>query len=423
LPLPVLEALVQHHNPGLQVLRIYEFEALWKPGSLLPQNLAVLECRCVIEGKALGRIVRANRETLKALRLGQEKALVDHYCQDRSGIQEQTTQTLDSFLDVVRFQEVRNLEELGFNGLNVSPLFLDPAMATSVLFGLKHLTLESCNGTAELLDSMATAFHDAQLNPSLNKKVPQLKHFLLRHEAPSSQLKTALNHFLSSFASLETLSLLLENATLLDRPSTFLPAHGPTLKTLVLECRAQPRESLGLDTSRAFGTSAFTQSLWQDTIEDICRLCPNLEELGTAFPWNDGIERLKKTSLPTLKKLRTIHIRNFPECTHLSQLGEHSIREYVTRFTEWGFPSLVGGGRPALETLALGPTLYETRWRFNPSGRQPPEFLRTHYFCLDWAKTRFGRWSAMVTSVSERYMEDVRDERPLAGVFEQVWLR
>lgn len=423
LPFRILEALIQHQNSNLRELRLYELEAFWRPGDLLPQNLTLLECRSLMGGEALGRIVKANRETLKTFRFGQEKALIAHYRQDRTGFQEQTTQALDSFADIVRFQDVKNLENLGFYGLDVSPLSLEPIKPTSFLVHLRHLTLESCNGSAELLENLATAFHDTQLTSSPNEKVPHLKHFLFRHEAPSPQLKTALNRFLTSFTGLQTLSLLLENATLLDRPSTFLPSHGPTLQTLVLECRIQPRENLGLDTSRPFGAGAFTQTLWQDTIEDICRLCPNLEELGTGFPWNDEIVRLRKTSVPTLQKLKTIHIRNFPECTHLSQLGDYSIREYATKFTEWVFPSLVGGSRPALETLALGPTLYETRWKSNPARRQPPEFLRTHYFCLDWAKTRFGRWSPLVTSVGERYMEDVRGQRPLGGVFEQVWLR
>jgi hypothetical protein len=414
--------LTQHQDSKLQELRMYELQTFWKSGDGLPQNLKILESRSVTHGGALARIVKANCETLTALRFGQEKPLVESYRLDRTGLQEQTPRTLNSFLAITRFEDIENLQELGFYGLNLSSLCLEPIAPTSFLFGLKHLTLQSCNGTAELLDSLATAFRDAQLI-SIDDNFPRLKHFLLRHEAPSSQLKTALNQFLCSFTGLETLSLLLENATFLDRPSTFLPAHGATLKTLVLECRIQPRENLGLDTSRPFGSGAYTQVLWQDTIEDICQLCPNLEELGTGFPWNDEIARLRKTSLPTLEKLRTIHIRNFPECTHLSQLGDYSIREYATKFIEWVFPSLVGGARPALAILALGPTLYETRWKSNPSRRQPPEFLRTHYFCLDWAKTRFGRWSAMVTNVSERYMGEARDESPLAGVFEQVWLR
>jgi hypothetical protein len=37
--------------------------------------------------------------------------------------------------------------------------------------------------------------------------------------------------------------------------------------------------------------------------------------------------------------------------------------------------------------------------------------------------TRFGRFSSMVSPVSEKYVEEVRGERPLRGVFEQVWLK
>jgi hypothetical protein len=421
--LKVLESLVQRQNSKLRELRFYQFEESGLAGCPLPQNLTTLECRSIVESESFGTMVKANCDTLQILRIGQEKTLVDRYRQDRTGFLQQSTQALDSIASVIGLHELQKLNELSFYGLDVSPLLLEPTLSADHLCRLKRLTLESCSCTAELLEVLTNTFCSTPMTSTQASNVPQLKHFLLRHEAPSPQLKTALTHFLSSFSSLETLSLLLENATLLDRPATLIADHGKTLRTLVLECRIQPRENLGLDTSRPFGTGAFNQSLWQESIEDTCRLCPDLEELGTGFPWNDEIVRLRKTSLPTLKKLKTIHIRNFPECTHLSQLGDYSIREHATKFVEWAFPSLIGGCRPALEILALGPTLYETRWKSNPTRRQPPEFLRSHFFSVDWAKTRFGRWSPLVTNVSERYVEELRGESPLAGVFEQVWLR
>jgi hypothetical protein len=52
-----------------------------------------------------------------------------------------------------------------------------------------------------------------------------------------------------------------------------------------------------------------------------------------------------------------------------------------------------------------------------------PQFARTHFYCVDWAKTRFGRWSPLITAVSEKCVEELKEEKPLGGVFEQVWLR
>jgi hypothetical protein len=192
---------------------------------------------------------------------------------------------------------------------------------------------------------------------------------------------------------------------------------------LVLECRIQPREHLGLDPSRPFGAGDYSQELWEQSINDICRLCPNLVELGMGFPWKDETIRIRKTNLPKLMHLATIHVRNFPESQFLSQLGDYSIKEYAAKFVEWNFPALIGGSQPALETLAIGPTLYESRWRSSTARSQPPEFLRTHHFCLDWAQTRFGRWSPLITSVSEKCMEELRGVSLLGGAFEQVWLR
>ena len=418
--LQVLEMLSALHGRSLRELRLYELETFWKVSQSLPQNLAVLECRSIHEGEALGRIVQRNRLSLEGLRLGQESELVERYTQSRVGFLEQVSQPVDSFTSVMALHDVPKLQEIAFFGLDVSS-FIPNSIPHALFFcGIKRLTLESCNGSVELLERMAETFRHTQRSDASSRRVPKLREFSFRHEAPSNRMRLALSQFLASFTGLEKLSLLLENATFLERCSTLINEHGPTLKTLVLECRIQPREHLGLDTSRPFGAGGYS---WEESINEICRLCPNLVELGMGFPWSDEIVRIRKTSLPSLKQLRTIHIRNFPESQFLSQLGDYSVKEYAYKFVEWNFLPLVGVSRPALETLSLGPTLYESRWKSSTCRRQPPEFLRTHHFCLDWAKTRFERWSPMITGVSEECMEELRCESPLGGVFEQVWLR
>lgn len=355
---------------------------------------------------------------------------------------EQIPQPMDTFFTTVfALESLPKLRELSLHGLDVT--MLRPASIPQALLfcNLERLTLESCPGSAELLESLAGTFHWASTSPDApqNPRVtPALKHFLFRHEMPTNAIKDAAIRFLTSFTGLRTLSMLFENSAILERPSTLIAGHGPTLETLVFESRIQPREHLSLDTSRPFGVGGYNHELWEESINDIARLCPNLVELGMGFPWNDEIVRLRKTALPTLQQLRTIHIRNFPENHVFSQLGDYSIKEYATKFIEWVFPALVGGSRPALAHLAIGPTLYESRWKITPTVSaspgatggaslqrrlQPPEFLRTHHFCLDWAKTRFGRWSPLTTPVSEKFMEEVAGEKPLKGVFEPVWLR
>ena len=421
--LELLATLQRNHDCSLKELRFYEIQMLWHGGIIPPKNLTILECRSVHESEAVGALVIANQDTIQRLRLGQETDLVEQYRQSRIGFLDRITQPLDLFTSTIKLPCLRNLREVQLFGLDVTSLI--PQSVSDALFfcQIERMTLESCKGVAGLLETLAGTFHYAQNTTDMQQQTPKMKAFLFRHEAFSAAMKDSLIRFLASFHGLETLSLLFENATFLERPSALIAGHGPTLQTLVLESRIQPRDHLGLDPSRPFGVGGFNQELWEDSITDICSMCPNLTDLGTGFPWNDEVVRIRRSALPSLTKLRTIHIRNFPESQVLSQLGDYSIKEYATKFVEWVYPALVGGSRPALETLAIGPTLYESRWKSNPTRRMPPEFLKTHHFCLDWAKTRFGRWSPLITGVSEKYMEEYRGSAPLGGVFEQVWLK
>jgi hypothetical protein len=421
--LELVSILQKNHDQKLRELRFYEIEMPWHGGIIPPRNLTTLECRSVHESDAIGALVLSNKTTLQRLRLGQETDLVEQYRQSRIGFLDRITQPLDLFTATIKLPNLPKLRELALFGLDVTSMI--PTSVPDALFfcQLEHLTLESCKGVTALLETLASTFAYAQTTIDIPQRTPKLTAFLFRHEAFTSAMKDSLIRFLSSFTGLQTLSLLFENATFLSRPSTLIGTHGPSLTTLVLESRIQPREHLALDPSRPFGAGGFNQELWDESISDICTLCPNLTELGTGFPWNDEVVRLRRSLLPTLSKLKIMHIRNFPESQVLSHLGDYSIKEYASKFVEWVYPALIGGTKPALEHLAIGPTVYESRWKSNPTRRSAPEFSRTHHFCVDWAVTRFGRWSALVTGVSERYVEEMRGCKPLEGVFEQVWLR
>lgn len=405
-------------------MSIYEYQSPSGEDVVLPNKLTSLECYSIQDGRTISKLLNINRSSLVRLRLGQERELLQQYSQTRVGYLQLDVPHSTLFRST-SLHHMPNLRQLELCGVDVAPLV--PLETKDALFfcNLTKLTLESCPGSVSLLQCLASTFHFVQASPQAPtpKPVIQLRDFVFRSESPTSQLKEALLFFLDSFAGLKMLSLLFENATILERVSTLLCDHGPTLQTLVLESRIQPRDNLGLDTSRPFGAGGYSQELWEQSINDICQLCPNLVNLGMGFPWNDEVVRLRKTRLPTLAHLKTIHVRNFPENRALSQIGDYTIKEYATKFVDWVFPTLVGGHAPALETLAIGPTIYESRWKTSTTRRQPLEFQRTHYYGVDWAMTRFGRWSSMVSPVSEKYMEEVRGETPLAGVFEQVWLK
>lgn len=375
------------------------------------------------DGNTAGRLVQSSKNTLQTLRLGAERTLVDEYYNRRQSLHFGVPQPLQFFASVIKLSELKSLRSLSLTGLDITPLVPTEIENAMYLTQLEELTLESCPGTHEFLASFTAIFNLVQSDTtSLHESLPKLRKFRLRHEAANAQLRQALVSFLSSFNGLEVLSLLFENWLMPERLSALLPNHGSTLKELVIESRIQPRELLRIDTSRPFGMGGYSQQLWEESISDICRLCPNLQELSTGFPWNDEMIRIRQPPLSTLP-LKTMHIRNFPEFHNLAQVGDYSIKEHGIKFLEWTFGN-IQGSRPSLETLSIGPSLYESRFKgANPTRSQIPEFLRTHHFTIDWAQTRFGRWSAMVTPVTERYMEEFRGQKPLEGIFQQVWLR
>lgn len=370
-------------------------------------------------------MININASTLRRLQLGFEKELVHRCAQTTVGIGWEPADQSTVALQTVKLHTIPQLHILELYGVDVAALL--PAASQDAMFfcRLSRLVIESCTGSSSLLQCLETTFNHARSTTATSSSsyLPHLKEFLFRTEAPTTRLKEALLLFLDSFTGLQVLSLLFENSSMMESIPTLLCEHGPTLQTLVLESRIQSRENLGWDTSRLFGAGGHLQEMWEQSINEMCQRCPNLIELGMGFPWDHEVLRLRKTLLPTLPKLRTIHIRNFPETRSLSQVGDYTVKEYGQKFIDWVFPTFAGGDKPALETLAIGPTVYQSRWGSIGGGQRIPEYKRSHYFCVDWALNRFREWNAMVSPVSELYLEEVRSERPLRGAFEQVWLR
>lgn len=368
--------------------------------------------------------MQANKSTLRTLCLGEEGKIVTQYMVESNSHQAHSPQSLMAFKKCIDLSEIQNLRQLSLIGLDLAPIVPHDLDEALFFTRIEALTIESCAGTPAFLSAMTSVFTFAQSEAAPEPRpLPSLRKVLLRQEMFTIDLKDALLRFLNSFSGLCTLSLLFENGLIQAKPADLITNHGSTLEHLVLESRVQPRQNLRLDTSRPFGSGGYSSQMWEQSVNDICRLCPNVSELSIGFPWNDEIIRLRPSSLPSLLHLKTMHIRNFPENARLLQMGDYTVREHATKFMEWTYANLQGD-RPHLETLSIGPAIYESRFKgSNPGRKQVPEYLRTHHFTLDWAKTRFGRWSPLITSVSEKYMEEMRCEKPLGGVFEQVWLK
>lgn len=420
----MLRLLSGRNWQSLRSFSCYELEFPENSSFALPTNLHTIECRTMGDGQGLGRLVQANKSTLRTLRIGEEGNIVKQYMMDTNGYRMHSLQPTMVFKKCIDLSEIQHLRQLCLIGLDLAPLVpldLDQALYFT---NIEDLTIESCVGAPAFLSAMTSVFGFAQSEAAPEPKpLPSLQKFLFRQEVFTIDLKDALTRFLNSFSGLRTLSLLFENGSINVKPVDLITNHGATLQNLVIESRIQPRSSLRLDTSRPFGSGGYSSQSWEQSVNDVGRLCPGLSELGIGFPWNDEMIRLRPSLMSSLTSLRTMHVRNFPESSRLSQMGDYTIREHAVKFMEWTYGN-VQGEKPGLETLSIGPAVYESRFKgSNPGRKQAPEFLRTHHFTLDWAKTRFGRWSPMITSVSEKYMEETRCEKPLGGVFEQVWLK
>lgn len=420
----LLRVLGEKHGLGLRQLSCYELECSEAFSSTLPSNLQTIECRTIRNGEALGSLVCANKSTLHTLRLGEERTLVEQYVKEKNGFQRHDPQSLMAFKRRIDLADIQHLRRLCLIGLDLAPLVPFEVDQAMFLTNIQELTIESCTGTPAFLSATTSIFNFIQNEAAPGpKSVPSLEKFLFRQEAFPMTLKDVLMQFLNSFSGLRMLSLLFENSSVGAKMADLVANHGSTMEKLVIESRIQPRQNLRHDTSRPFGHGGFSSEVWETGTNDICRLCPNITELGIGFPWNDEVIRIRPCQIPSLTSLKTMHIRNFPGSSHLSQMGDYTIKEHATKFIDWTYGN-VEGTRPRLETLSIGPGIYESRFKGSNPGRQRvPEFLKTHHFALDWAQTRFGRWSAMITSVSEKYMEEIRREKPLGGVFEQVWLK
>lgn len=325
---------------------------------------------------------------------------------------------------IIDISQLPRLTCLSLVGVDVSLFIREDVDSVPFFAELRSLTLESCNGSAAFLATMATLFQGlSSATACTTSRRPVLEQFLFRQESFSTSLRDVLIVFLRSFSGLKTLSLLFENTSVLDHISNLIGNHGATLAQLVLETRISPRKLSHINTSRPFGYGGYNDRLWEESTMAMCTSCPNLTELGIGFSWKDETLRSHNCPITSLEKLKAIHIRNFPELD-VQQVGNHTTKQYARKLVDWMYTDTGSRHPPPLETLSIGPTLYETKHPgSNPSRNVVPEWLRTHHFVVDWAKTRFGKWTAMISPVSERYVQELRNEDELGGIFQQVWLK
>lgn len=301
----ILRPLFEKQLDCLEELKLYDLKSFALPAMLIPTRLSSFECRNFADGENLVTLLQPNRRSLHTLRLGQEKLFVESYMRSRNvypypGHMVEPLVQLTLLLPLRELSGLRNLELFA---VNLNPLL--PSMESDLSFyaELQSLSLQSCLGAAEMLATLAH-IHTAKNVHNPQQSELRLQHFSLRQEIPDSNLRSALRDFLGSFEGLESLSLLIENTTFLEKASNLIQGHGKTMKKLVLEGRIEPRQYLAHDTSRPFGTGSHPATLWDQSLGEICSLCPQLEELGTGFSLNDRFVRVRALYNLALLKLK-----------------------------------------------------------------------------------------------------------------------
>jgi hypothetical protein len=193
----LLGVLTSRHAGSLRELRLSEIEQAQESSAGIPQDLITFECRSISDGEAVGNIVQANQSTLQTLSLGQDKSLVEQYRRTRVGFLDQIPQPLKSFKHALQLSDFPNLRQLDLCGLNVSPL-VPASFDEAVPFcRLTRLSLESCVGSAVLLESLAGTFYFVQnaADAPQPRITPQLTEFFFRSEAPTTLLKESMIRF------------------------------------------------------------------------------------------------------------------------------------------------------------------------------------------------------------------------------------
>ena len=133
---------------------------------------------------------------------------------------------------------------------------------------IKSLSFESCLYWETSL-SLPSPCAFLNLNFTSN-----LQAFHLRQEGCNSDFTASLNDFFRAFQGLVHVAVLLEGPASFLSSSCLAKNHGATLRTLVWDQRTGPRTSLSSSTNT--GTAKETIS----NVNEICRACPQLEELG-----------------------------------------------------------------------------------------------------------------------------------------------
>ena len=292
LEISTLALLLKHQSATLHELHITRYPEPRSVSGLLVEGLRCLTINDLNIDRNCewpSKLIMHNRSTLKYLALGVSSTIARCPIQDRLKHKLPT-----SFAETTKGQlspsepamEMLALESLALSGLNLEDIVGGGALNSQIDF--KLLTVFKVESCSRLNEAFAAIVSSGNSTLSALK----LTSFFLRHEEGDLEFAQNLTLFLTSFAGLKHLSLIIEGQSRAMSKRPILEAHGKTLRTLVWDERSGPRKKTDTDTALFLNNNGLGL---------ISLSCPKLYALGLCVQWGPCKSDKPTTASSTVK--------------------------------------------------------------------------------------------------------------------------
>jgi len=228
------------------------------------------------ESKLTTALLASNRQTVSYLTVGNERRLAGTYpyvivTSGEKGFLKSLKNRLGDAS--ASKSPVLALSTLRVIGADPNTLLNDSKVCLTSFTSLTNLVLESSSDLLALFPVLVKA-----ATTQCPSDVMKLRALTIRQENSSTDFRIHLETFLSKLDPLTKLCIMLEGEATPRSLRSILAIHGVNLRCLVWDEREGQRVSLAK--SRVISPDGTTQ------LQDICKLCPRLVELGVTVDWS-----------------------------------------------------------------------------------------------------------------------------------------
>lgn len=285
-----LALLSEHQGATLRGFSVTRYSEPQKVSGLLMgglEGLVITDLNIEQECEWPSTLIAQNRSTLRNLQLGVLSKMARDYAisprASQHGLPTSFSEWAKEALPTSEGERLPTLplETLGLYGLNLE-FVIGGALGLEIDFnGMTALRLESCSGLEQAFALLRGG------GGAYKPKLGSLKPFFLRHEDGSQAFAQHLIIFLTSFAGLIHLSILLDKRSKAVNDESVLNVHGKTLQTLIWDERTGPRTDTKTDTALSR----------KGRLKRVSMKCPNLTSLGLSLDWSRVTEPCDGTYL------------------------------------------------------------------------------------------------------------------------------